>query len=378
MEVLNPVLYKKLDEVFPGEVKVSAEGNTGSFTYPDSVDKLNKKRNRKKYAHVTDWGEVYHVCCPNCGDTRHRLYFSYLNGCTYKKNKSTPRVYFPRRIFHCKNENCRQGLEKYIKQLDFDDVDLNKIEREDIKLPEKKTYNKYLSVDVTVPENMLRLISDNIPGRCVEYLQSRRFSLNELDSKHACKYIPPGSTWVSADKQFDYTFREENIFIPVIQSRKLVSWQARPLRKTRKGERKYYNMPGSKSCLYNMDTALNYSDIMLVEGITDVWRCGDQSLAVLGSNITSDQKFCLQTIWNMDGRCVIFVEYDARKKWFKHARKFVRESTFKNGVCLIGMSEGRDPADHTEKEIEILFKYGLENCTTKVHTLEVIEEEDVM
>lgn len=378
MKVLNPTLYKALEEVF-GDVKISNPGSPGAFSYPDAITKLVRKtKGSRKYAHVEDWGEVYAVCCPGCGDTRYRLYFSYLCGCRYKKNKSKPWVYFTKWIFSCKNENCRHKLKPYINKLTFDWVDLSTLKGAEVSGPSDAAYDHYMSVKVTVPPGMLRLIPENMPGKCMEYLEERNFDPRVLDTKYACRLVTPGTKYKYPTQDKVRVYKEENLFIPVIEGREIVSWQTRPFRKTGKKEPKYFNMPGSKSALYNLDRALQYKHILGIEGVTDVWRAGDASLALLGTNVTSSQKFKMKTIWGRDGKIVVLVEKGSEKYVLKLWKGLTDEGLFGEGVCLAGLGELGDPADLREDQNKALLEEGCKYTVKSGNRLDIIPAEKLL
>ena len=81
------------------------------------------------------------------------------------------------------------------------------------------------------------------------------------------------------------------IIVPIYMEGELASFVGRDV--TEKAEMPYKNAAKweskipAKDCLYNIDNAEDV--VILVEGITDVWRIGDGAVATLGSQVTHRQ-----------------------------------------------------------------------------------------
>jgi hypothetical protein len=86
MQVLCEGLYRRLEERF-GRVLVANEG--AEFRGITSTDFVTGR----PHTRVVSAGEEYRVCCPKCGDTRHRLYIGH-------------RLYDFPHLVHCFNEDC--------------------------------------------------------------------------------------------------------------------------------------------------------------------------------------------------------------------------------------------------------------------------------
>jgi DNA primase len=111
------------------------------------------------------------------------------------------------------------------------------------------------------------------------YLQNRGFDPDRLIEKYhlrGCLGTGP------------YKFR---IIVPVFLGGQMVSFVARDV--TGKQEPKYLACPDNRGIiplrqtLYNIDTVTNR--VVIVEGITDVWRIGDGAVATLGQAFTQEQ-----------------------------------------------------------------------------------------
>ena len=83
---------------------------------------------------------------------------------------------------------------------------------------------------------------------------------------------------------------EDRLLIPVIAGNVLVGWQLRRLVDLPKDPYKYLNSDMKKSAvLYNMDNAKFCRDIVICEGVTDVWRVGRNAVALFGKHCSPAQ-----------------------------------------------------------------------------------------
>ena len=68
----------------------------------------------------------------------------------------------------------------------------------------------------------------------------------------------------------------------------LHGWQGRYIGNPPKYVPKYFTMPTMKKTelLYNLDQARNFNSVVLVEGVTDVWKVGPASVAMFGKTLS--------------------------------------------------------------------------------------------
>ena len=134
---------------------------------------------------------------------------------------------------------------------------------------------KQLSDRVFLPKQ----ISKNFTGIFENFLLNRGFIPNEIIKKYnlyTCHYTG------------DFKYR---IIIPIYVNKELISFVGRDV--TGKVQLSYKNAPieqskmSVKSVLYNIDSVKE--TVIIVEGITDVWRIGDGAVATFGTKYTSDQ-----------------------------------------------------------------------------------------
>lgn len=172
-----------------------------------------------------------------------------------------------------------------------------------------------------------------------KYLESRNFDPDFLTRKYKLKF-----TFNTGD----YRFR---IIAPITFDGKEVSWIAADV--IRKEAIPYIKCPKEQSiisandCLYNIDTA--GEAVFLVEGITDVWRCGDGFVASMTKNINSAQ--IQQLIDKNIKKVFVMYDSDAVIGAKKTANKL--SGLFKTEV--IELSDG-DPADLSKEEVTEIRK----------------------
>jgi hypothetical protein len=216
-----------------------------------------------------------------------------------------------------------------------------------------------------LPKGCPPIISAEVPQHVKDYIHKRGFSPVELDKHYMVRYAPEGTEYGSAEDDTLRTMRTERILIPIIQRRKLVSWQARSIEDAwgNTPEPKYIFPPKSKKSmwLYNMDNALFHKDMVIVEGMTDVWRVGPQAVALFGKKPSRHQLTIMKILWGYDGRCVICLDPDARKMAIWLERYLKSQNIFPRGVVVAELTKG-DPADHTAEEINAIITRTMETA----------------
>jgi DNA primase len=177
------------------------------------------------------------------------------------------------------------------------------------------------------------------------YLSSRNFNPPEIINKYHLMYgLPHG----------DFHYR---IIIPVIQNNEVVNYLGRDI--TGKQSR-YKNYPNEKvvvpikQCMYNIDNI--YSDkIIIVEGVFDVWRLGDNAVATLGTGFTIPQ---IRTLMFKPIR-EVYIMYD--KEADGHAEALAHLiSPLVEKVEVVTLEKVKDPAELNHAEsMEVKKKLGI-------------------
>ena len=122
--------------------------------------------------------------------------------------------------------------------------------------------------------------TSRMQARHRDYLARRRFDPDWLEERYSLMGTGPVG---------DYANR---IIAPVMVDGVMVSYQGRDI--TGRDDPKYRACPGDleviphKHVLYNIDNAGD-GPLVVVEGITDVWRLGDRAVATFGTKFTWPQ-----------------------------------------------------------------------------------------
>lgn len=173
------------------------------------------------------------------------------------------------------------------------------------------------------------------------YLKDRYFDPLHLKEKYKIKFCGPVGMF------------KLRVIIPVLIRGKWVSFTARDV--TEKAQPPYLNCPNEKSIIdirdtiYNIDNA-DSPDVLIVEGVTDVWNIGDDVVATLGIKYTPMQVLTLSRY----RRC--FILYDAEDQAQIQAEKLSKDlSTIVSEVIRLQLPQG-DPADLSDDDVKSLRK----------------------
>ncbi len=354
---LNRALYDFLWERFSGNVLVAKRGQ--KFRY--SVTQVNGTPIIDKL----DGGEEYQVNCPLCGDKRRRLYVNHRWGTLVHGAEV-------RHLAHCFNENCsvNSWLREHMDDLAtsysvegsddaqaVDAFDMDAIAAEAAERHDRLT--AVLPVDSLAPDHPAAL-----------YLESRGFNRTWLYDRFRVGYHEGSGRHP----------RNRRIIAPVFYGGMMVGWNARaipghtrltpadPAKKWPWREGKYVNsagMPKSKF-LYNLDLASAYSVIVVVEGVSDCWRAGEWSVAIMGKQMSREQ--CRQLCRAAEARKAWIVMLgdasteldDAASAWRANRAVVMNQYQYSDRVRLHLFDKG-DPGDSTTEELQKLvmgLKHG--------------------
>ena len=192
-----------------------------------------------------------------------------------------------------------------------------------------------------VTENKPDILSQfqtTFPKIHLKYFKSRNFDPDILIPKYKLQ---------SSYTLGKYKFR---IIAPIIINDEVVSFVGIDV--TRKAKVPYKNASdeesiiSTKDCLYNIDNV--YDSVILVEGITDVWRIGKGSVATLGKKVTTAQVNILvqKEIKNV----FVLPDSDAIDEWEKLSKQI---APLFDHVELLELDSG-DPADLTGEDLKYI------------------------
>jgi hypothetical protein len=365
--MLNKTLYHTLKTIF-GEVHIHNEDQPCTYSLP-AGNQAAAIWGKKKYASVEDWGEVYGVCCPICGDKRYRLYFSHVySGKTTPKGRKTP-IYFPNTLIVCHNERCHisPAFKKYKLRIAESLENTPSIQLTEELSTKVKPFTAYTD-QLELPSGSIPLISEKVPGYVLDYLAQRRLDINELVNKYFVRYAPAGIKWMERDKEKE--LYDDRLLIPIIQSRRLVSWQAREIGNVSNQKYLFHGEAKRNHYLYNMDKALLHDNIVICEGVTDVWRVGDNCVGLFGKSLSLVQLDILKKLWGKGGSAVVVLDCDATKYAERITELCKLHKVFGKGVTMLELKETEgDPDMFTTKDINKLIE------DTREKNLGIREEE---
>lgn len=338
-QVLNPLLYSQVQARF-GAVLISNQGLPAEITYYREGDRL-----RVEAKH----GEYYRVNCPKCGDTRQRLYISYLFGTFDPKTKS--------RLWHCAVcYNCNRTA----KDMYLDDLVKEHFGKMKVLVPSRPVTEVVDPQEVRPPIGQHALLHDlpsTHPARA--YLEGRGYDCNELGQRYYWMYY----------HDCDEYFLARRIFIPVLHERKdgalvMVGYQSRAIPGLSVADKpKYWTMPGfpKSYVLYNLHNARKHSRIILTEGVTDAARVGDNAVAMLGKSLSRFQ-INLLLMRCRHARLGVMLDSDAYSVGVSIVRQFDETGIFpgqrlQGGAFVVRLKQS-DPGDYSREWLERLIDHA--------------------
>ncbi len=323
MDVLNPMLYRRLSQRF-GHVKVS---NCGEAMISRAVKTLDDQPSLL----VSHAGEYYQICCPYCGDTRHRLYVNHRFG---KIDVYGRQLLF---LATCFNEGClsnREHFKDFLNRLDSDEVS------EAVVTPGKVVSEELRE---TLPPGPTIALTD-LPKThaALVYLRSRGFDPYALARKFGITYC----------KVSRYSFASNRIIIPIYHGGKLKGWQARYIGeldwkgpKKKELPPKYFNAPGAhfkSKVIFNWEQMKQWYTGVIEEGPTDVFRFGVMSGCIFGNSMSDIQKRMFAAAFRKRSGVLLLdpEEYDTplTQKTLAYFREHMPGK-----FCAVKLPDGTDP-----------------------------------
>lgn len=181
-----------------------------------------------------------------------------------------------------------------------------------------------------------------------EYLAKRNFDPDYLEREWSLLATGP----VSFLDGISYNHR---ILIPIMWNGEVVSFQARDI--TDKSDLKYLACPMRREIIHHKNIVYGrqelwptFSAVIIVEGVTDVWRLGPSAIATLGIEFKMEQVLQLAKINNR-----FFIIFDNEPQAQQQARKlFVKLKTL-NKEVYIETVEG-DPGSMEQNDANQLIR----------------------
>ena len=328
--MINVPLYNALAAVF-GKVLISNEDEPAHIVEKASAVARQAPKLRPH------GGEQYRVCCPFCGDKRHRLYISHAWNTRVKIGGLRMQ---DSSLLICHNEDCLSDRDNYerlatavLARID-PSAEVPVIVSEGV-MPDQEQKK------IQLPAGAAPLSAHSLPG-IVKYVRERGFDPDVL-----------GKDWNVCTAHVPYYGTEVLVF-PIYKDSRLVTWQARFPGESYKylGKHKYFWPAGTRKSwlLYNIDMAKMFPFVILVEGITDTLRVGFPSVAMFGKKVSTYQLKLLRDIWS-DGTLIVIPDTDDVKS-IKNAVDLSNTAAgdFRGGVEVIRLPGG-DPGSTPRSEI---------------------------
>lgn len=324
--VINPLLYNALRRISnTGDVEVSNRGVGAK----QAVTRKLTRRGLRTVTELSKGAEHYRINCPFCGDTGKRLWVNHLYG--------TPGLADQRGmnwLASCYNEHCLEFPDNARK---FEDQILDAMSgRAAVLRPPTVEDGDVLTV-TTLPGRceLLSALPSTHPTNV--YLRGRQYDVNKLATYYGISAVvepPPEKRWL-----LNY------VIIPIRMHGDLVGWQGRhpaDLNWKQAGISKYYNLPGmpKRLFLYNHDNARRYGSVVVVEGVTSVWKIGGPTVAIFGKSLSQQQRRLLLE-WNS----VVFMLDNDDVTAQAKMRAMYEDVRRHRPCCMVELPEGTDPAN---------------------------------
>lgn len=349
MTRLNPGLHDRLQATC-GNVRVANAGCRASVRTVQPAQQAGFTG--RAYTHVTQDAERYYVNCPFCGDQRRRLSVHYLYGTV---DPLTNRRF--NRLLKCFNENC---LAEYKNCLRFQHLVFGGSPLVSSQIPVTKLARpasgrgewESETHTLTYPRECDRINHAAAKLDTAEYLRRRQFDPERLWKRWGVMYC-----------RFDGACRPrvcERIVAPYYHPLdvgdpdsevRLVGWIARQVWGNGGRQQKYLMPSGFEKSkyLYGLTQVIRTNGpVVVVEGITDVWRLTTNAVALIGTVCSAAQTRLLRKLASQRP-IVLFLDDDAQDK-----ANVIRSELQRSGcsnVCIAQPPLGRqDVGECTTEE----------------------------
>lgn len=347
MPILNPDLYDRMLAAFGRRgVKVCYAGEPLAGFYQPERDP-HKSGGVK--LHITERGETYTTDCPYCGDTRGRLAVNHRYGV-----RDPQTGYYGTELWKCYNEECQSVLDN----------------RRDLR---DRLYPRGFGIgpakpclEAVRPVNPRGLEPCEFPGQLVPlrelqpnhpaltYLTARQFDPAELDREWKVAFAQ------SVPSRSRESKAQNRIIVPVFRDGLMVGWQGRYIGELdwkAAGVAKYMTFFPKSLTLYGIDEATDEAVVVLVEGVTDVWRYGKGAVSGLGKKLSAVQAQLLAE--RLGTRTLVLVpdmnDPEAFDCFCDNAAR-VKSEGYEGKIGIAPLPAGRDPASMTRPKLRSLVE----------------------
>lgn len=350
-DVLNPTLYEKLRQVYK-RVNVYSRGDYGEFSY-ETPSIFTKNNKTDVWAKDFRGGEHYAIRCPFCG-RQNKLWISYNANAHLVKDGL--RVLFSKKLIICFRCHFTDDPEK-VNQFwrTIDNVETEIIPGRITKVSTVGVSDRLDDVvcNPVVFPRCVDILDQKVPDRVWEYLLKRGLDPEYLSKNYKVMYSEDKNILVGGIPR---------IIFPIFHNKEMVAWQGRALDEDIKGtDIPKYQFPKHaqvKFYLYNLDSARWYDYGILVEGVTDVFKCGPSGMAAFGKTISQRQLKLMIDIFGQRG--IIRIPDMDDPYAYAQAKEEVDMwnvcGYFKNKALIVTPPKGTDPGNLTHADIQNLVK----------------------
>jgi len=194
-----------------------------------------------------------------------------------------------------------------------------------------------------LPEGFEEIVKGKEPDLVKRYFARRRFDL-ALCQSH-------GLGWVRIGRY------QHRLIVPITLGGEVMSFQAADL--TGMARVPYLSCPDArgrmpiKHLLYGVDWLGGSEQVVLVEGVTDKWRMGNCSLALMGKKWTREQLKLLHDVAS-DKVIKVLLDLDAVRDGYGLAREL--SANFQEVVLVeLELGDPADPADFDEAMVRRVY-----------------------
>jgi hypothetical protein len=275
--MLNPKLYRLLQRRFGNDNVIIVNEDLpmeGRYLRRAYEKQSGAQGSRIRLDDVLQSGEEYRVNCPECRETRHRLYINHRWG-VFDERSNSRNLW----LMNCWNSNCMSEYTVQREQYEVTcDTLLFELKEEDL-LPAPE--HKLEARDIEMPGSMWRL--DDMKNRTPQHKAIQFIESRNLDPRYLAEKFDVGFCVES-----NIAMARRRIVAPVWCNNQLIGWQARHVGKPPKGVAKWFTCKGFKvgQTFYNFENMVKHRTVVIVEGPADVWAFGLQAGAVFGSIVS--------------------------------------------------------------------------------------------
>ena len=240
-----------------------------------------------------------------------------------------------------------KAVKKVAEILEIDIENLIIAERKNDYLKEVEKFLKYIK-----SKKKKKTLNEYVPK--AELTQVRSF--RNFDEKTLQKFELKYAKEIELDKKDGGTFKlYERLVIPIYVNDVQIGVSIRKIRA--KDNPKWFHAPHTMetgNILYNIDSCKNDNEIIVCEGMFDVWswyEAGYNAICTFGAHLSEEQyRMLLRT-----GKNIIWC-YDGDNAGLEATKKAVQMMKYKTNQWIIHLPEGADPGNCSPDDLRELYK----------------------